>query len=66
MTHELPDDLAALDAARALCQEHTIEVYEADRLVARVKQGDEPPAMSDPPSRLAGIEKPQGPRRGPS
>ena len=43
------DDLDALDAARALARarEGMVEVYEADRFVARVKKGDEVPNARD-------------------
>jgi hypothetical protein len=41
LDREFADDLDALDAAQALCNEHTIEVYDANRFVARVKQGHE-------------------------
>lgn len=41
------DDLDALDAARALCRDHVIEVYSELRFVARVKQGDKPLTVKD-------------------
>jgi hypothetical protein len=41
------DDLDALDAARRLCADHTVEVYCDNMLIARVKQGDQPPAVTD-------------------
>ena len=47
LDHEFGDDLDALDAARNLSDEHTIEVYSASRFVARVKQGDEPIHVKD-------------------
>ena len=47
LDHEFGDDLDALDAARNLSDEHTIEVYSASRFVARVKQGDEPIHVDD-------------------
>jgi hypothetical protein len=42
------DDLDALDAARALCRDHLVEVYSELRLVARVKQGDAALSVKDP------------------
>lgn len=45
------DDLDALEAARALCRDHVVEVYADARLVARVKQGDEPLTVKDARSR---------------
>src|SRR5262245_42042637 len=44
------DDLDALDAARSLCKEHTVEVYDATRFVARVNKGDAPVGVHDGPS----------------
>lgn len=41
------DDLDALDAARALCRDHMIEVYSELRFVARMKQHDEPLTVKD-------------------
>jgi hypothetical protein len=41
LDREYADDLDALDAAQELCNEHTVEVYDANRFVARVKQGHE-------------------------
>jgi hypothetical protein len=34
------DDLAALNEAQRLCATHTIEVWDGDRRVARVKKGN--------------------------
>jgi hypothetical protein len=45
------DDLSALGEARRLSATHTIEVWQGNRKVARVKKGDIPPACTD---RLAG------------
>jgi hypothetical protein len=36
------DDLDALDVARELSKDHAVEAYLEQRLVARVKYGDEP------------------------
>ena len=49
LDREFADDLDALDGASALSNEHTIEVYHANRFVARVKQGDEPLHVKDGP-----------------
>ena len=43
----LVDDLDALDAARALCSDSRIEVFDDIRLVARVKERDEPLNVND-------------------
>ncbi|MEI9932310.1 MAG: hypothetical protein WDM89_17660 [Rhizomicrobium sp.] len=40
--HLLRDDLDALAAAKKLCNDHIVEVWQGAREVARVKQGDEP------------------------
>ena len=44
---ECGDDLDALDAARPLASNLTVEVYDAVRLVARVKKNDEAPNVHD-------------------
>ena len=44
------DDLDALDAAREQCRDYVVEVYCELRLVARLKQGDEPLTVKDPRS----------------
>jgi hypothetical protein len=44
---EYADDLAALDAARLLSTDHTVEVYENNRFVARIKRTNEPPTVRD-------------------
>jgi len=41
------DDLDAPELARTLCTKHVVEVYCYERLVARVKQGDEPLNVND-------------------
>ena len=41
ITQNCADDLDALAAARALCQDQIVEVYTEARLVARVTPGDE-------------------------
>ena len=41
------EDLDALNAARALCKDHLVEVYSEERFVARVKRGDEPLTVKD-------------------
>jgi hypothetical protein len=41
------DDLDALDAARDLSSGFTVEVYDAERFVARVNIGDEPMGVGD-------------------
>ena len=38
---ECRDDLDALEAARDLCAEHAVEVWQDNRLIARVKRNDE-------------------------
>jgi len=47
--HELScaDDLDALDAARTLSSDFAVEVYDAERFVARVNVGDEPLGVRD-------------------
>ena len=51
LEREYADDLDALDAARDLCTDHTIEIYDDKRFVARIKQADEPVNVGDcPPS----------------
>jgi hypothetical protein len=42
LTRELADDLDAVDFAYDLCRNHAIDVFDGERLVARVKQGSEP------------------------
>lgn len=49
------DDLDALDAARRRCANFAIEVYDANRFVARVNVNDEPPGVGDQIRRNAGI-----------
>jgi hypothetical protein len=39
-----------VDIAYRLCVDQAVEVWHADRLVARVKEGCEPPAVDDPHS----------------
>ena len=41
------DDLAALNEAERLCRTHTIEVWQGDHRVARVKKGDAPLTIED-------------------
>ena len=41
------DDLDALEAARALCDYHVVEVYCELRFIARVKQDDPPLRVRD-------------------
>ena len=41
------DDLDALDAARTLSSDFAVEVYDAERFVARVNAGDEPLGVRD-------------------
>ena len=41
------DDLDALDAARTLSSNFAVEVYDAERFVARVNAGDEPLRVLD-------------------
>jgi len=48
--HVLRDDLDALAAAKNLCSDHAIEVWQGNRQVARVKAGDEVLNASDPQS----------------
>lgn len=55
LDREFDDDLDALDGASALCGEHTIEVYDAGRFVARIKRGDEPLHVQDGPRREAAV-----------
>ena len=45
-----PDDIAALNEAKRLSATHTIEVWEADRKIARLKREDVPPIRADRPS----------------
>ncbi len=44
---EYVDDLDALDAAHDLCTDHTVEVYDDGRFVARIKRADEPINVRD-------------------
>jgi hypothetical protein len=44
---ECADDLDALAAARDLCAEHAVELWQDDRLIARVKRNDEPLNVRD-------------------
>ncbi|HVV26849.1 MAG TPA: hypothetical protein VHC40_02665 [Rhizomicrobium sp.] len=44
------DDLAALAAAEKLCDMHSIEVWQGERRVARVKQGNAALDAGDPQS----------------
>jgi len=41
------DDLEALNEAERLCETHTIEVWDGDRRVARVKKGNAPLVPED-------------------
>ena len=41
------DDLDALDAARTLSSDFAVEVYDAERFVARVNFGDQPLGVRD-------------------
>jgi hypothetical protein len=41
------DDLAALKEAERLCKTHTIEVWQGNRRVARVKKGSPPLVTQD-------------------
>ena len=43
----LQDDLAALDEAKELCADVTVEVWQGNRHVAWVKEGDAPLDVSD-------------------
>jgi hypothetical protein len=45
--HAANDDLAALLEAERLSASHTIEVWEGNRLVAKVKKGNVPLSESD-------------------
>ena len=47
ITRHCSDDLDALDAARQMSRDYTVEVYAETRLVARVKQGDAPLSLKD-------------------
>ena len=49
------DDLDALDAAHRRCSDFAIEVYDANRFVARVNVNDEPPGVGDQVRRDARI-----------
>ena len=40
MAYAGPDDLSALEKARSLAREHSIEIWESKRRVALVKMGD--------------------------
>ena len=40
--HQFSDDLDALDAARLLSGDFSIEIWEGTKLVAQVKKGNEP------------------------
>lgn len=42
--------LDALDAARGLCEDHTVEVCDENRFVARVKEDDGAPEVKDRPA----------------
>lgn len=42
LTRELADDVDAVDFAYDLCRNHAIDVFDGERLVARVKQGSAP------------------------
>ena len=44
---ECHDDLEALEAARDLCGDHAVEVWQGERLIARVKHRDEPLNVRD-------------------
>ena len=47
MNRHCADDMDALEAARGLCRDYSIEVYLEERLIARVKEGDEPLNVRD-------------------
>ena len=47
LERECDDDLDALAAARDLCGEHAVEVWQDGRLIARVKRNDEPLNVRD-------------------
>ena len=49
------DDLDALDAARTLSSDFAVEIYDAERFVARVNAGDEPLGVRDQIRRDADI-----------
>jgi len=51
VSRDCADDLESLEAARKLSINYAVEVYWGNRLVARVKMGDEPLNSSD---RLSG------------
>lgn len=55
----LMDDFAAFTEAKQLCATHTIEVWDGDRLVTRVKKGNLPPRgrLAVPPVRRAGVRR---------
>ena len=40
--HSFRDDLTALDKARALCEQYSVEIFKENRRIARVKRGDAP------------------------
>ena len=48
--HEFADDLAALDEAQSLCQDHDIEIWRGALRIARVKRGNAPSTEDDPQS----------------
>jgi hypothetical protein len=47
LEHSCRDDLDALDKARGLAINHSIEIWQAKRRVALVKRGDAPLHASD-------------------
>ena len=48
--HPHPDDLSALERARALSSTHAIEVWNDGQFIARIKKGDGALEMNDPTS----------------